>query len=57
VQAKLSSATKDKTLQCFLRNGKIMEQILLEVMLNRMDYREVIRDNQLGFMKGKSSLI
>ena len=33
-----------------------MEQILLEVMLKHMEHREVIRDRQHSFIKGKSCL-
>jgi len=36
--------------------GKVMEQIVLGAMLRPMEDREVMRDSQRGFSKGKSCL-
>jgi len=36
--------------------GKVMEQLILEVMIKQMEEKKVIRSSQHGFIKGKSCL-
>jgi len=36
--------------------GKVMEQLILEVIINQVEEKEVIRNSQHGFTKGKSCL-